>query len=512
MPSRTEARNPWLFVPSAYFAEGLPYILINSVSVILYKNMGVSNAEIAFWTSWLYLPWVIKMLWGPMVDMYGTRRSWVIYTQLIMACCLAAAALSLSGERFFAISLLTFAVGAFISATHDIATDGFYMLALTRENQAFFVGIRSMFYRFAMIFGTGFLVFRAGKMQEAGAGAAASWGTMLTISAAFFLALFIYHKFILPYPAEDVPKAKAGPGVILRSIVTLGGYLAAAGLLIWLFTSLHGVWQKLGAAALLVTALVVICRKYLFPYLKFKMAEEGSSFNEAFISYFTQDGIGYIVAFILLYRLAEAMFLKLTQPFLLDAVNKGGLGIPTSEVGIIYGTTGMIALITGGVLGGWLISKYGFRRCLWPMVFALNAPDVFYLYMAYAQPELQKVTLSLGWLANLPLAGEWLAHAAGAGFQIPAGTIPLLVAVEQFGYGAGMTAFMVYLMMICRGKYKTAHFAISTGIMALGMMVPGMISGKLQEALGYRHFFLAVCFLTIPGILVIFKLPIKDEE
>ena len=491
MISKAETRNPWFFVPSTYFAEGLPYILINSVSVILYKNMGVSNSDIAYWTSWLYLPWVIKMLWGPMVDMYATRRKWLVYSQLIMACCLAAAALSLAGKHFFAISLLTFAIGAFVSATHDIATDGFYMLALTKEDQALFVGIRSMFYRFAMIFGTGFLVYRAGRIQEATGDVTGSWSIMLTISALLFLVLFLYHRFMLPYPANDVPKAKAEPRQLWNSLGMLTGYLAAAGLLIWLFNSLRGMWEKLGTAALLAVALILVCRRYLFPYLKGKMAEEGNSFNEAFVSYFTQDGIGYIVAFILLYRLAEAMLLKLTSPFLLDAVEKGGLGISTSDVGIIYGGTGMIALIVGGILGGWLISRYGFRRCLWPMVFALHVPDVFYLYMAYAQPVLRQVTL-------------W-------GHNIPFGPVPLLVAAEQFGYGIGLTAFTMYLIMICKGKYKTAHYAISTGIMALGMMIPGMISGKLQEAVGYKHFFLAVCLLTIPGILVIFRLPIRDE-
>jgi len=504
MISKAEKRNAWLFVPTTYFAEGLPYILINSVSVIIYKNMGVSNAEMAFWTSWLYLPWVIKMLWGPMVDMYGTRRSWVVYTQLILACCLGASALSFAGQHFFAVSLLSFAAGAFISATHDIAVDGFYMLALTKEDQAFFVGIRSMFYRFAMIFGTGFLVFRAGKLQEAGNTAAASWGTMLTISAVLFLALFVYHKFMLPYPAEDVPKAKFR----FSGILPLFGYLAAAGAVIGLFTSLSGVWPKLAAAAALLAALFYACRVYIFPKLRSKMAEEGNSFNEAFISYFTQSGIGYIIAFILFYRLAEAMLLKLTQPFLLDAVSAGGLGLPTAEIGIIYGITGMIALIAGGILGGWFISKYGFRRCLWPMVFTLHIPDVFYLYMSYAQPPLSFLNLDLTALASLPLLEAKFA----APFQFPWGTVPLLVAAEQFGYGIGLTAFTVYLMMICKGKYKTAHFAISTGIMALGMMVPGMISGMLQQAVGYRHFFLAVCILTIPGILVIFKLPIKDGD
>ncbi len=492
MIAKAEKRNPWSFIPTTYFAEGLPYIIINSVSVILYKNMGVSNAEMAFWTSWLYLPWVLKMLWGPMVDMYGTRRSWVVYTELIMAACLGASAFSLGGQHFFAVSLLSFAAGAFISATHDIAVDGFYMLAQTPEDQALFVGIRSMFYRFAMIFGTGFLVFRAGKMQEAGLTAAASWSVMLGVSALIFVVLAVYHMFLLPHPAEDQPKAKAEPAAILRSLAALAIYLAAAGLLIWLFNNLPGVWLKLGASAVLTAALGFACRKYLFPCLKGRMAEEGNSFNEAFVSYFTQDGIGYIIAFILLYRLAEAMLLKLTQPFLLDAVNKGGLGLPTAEVGIIYGTIGMVALVVGGILGGWFVSRYGFRRCLWPMVFALHVPDVFYLYMSYAQPALSQLAVF--------------------GHSLPWGPVPLLVAAEQFGYGIGFTIFTMYLIMVSKGKYKTAHYAISTGIMALGMMVPGMLSGILQEAVGYRHFFLAVCLLTIPGILIIFKLPIRDEK
>ena len=319
MFSKAENRNPWYFVPSTYFAGGLPYILINSVSVIIYKNMGVSNAEILLWTSWLYLPWVIKSL--------GTHgyvrhtRGWAVYTQLIMACCLGASAFSFTGQHFFAISLLSFAAGAFVSATHDIAVDGFYMLALSKPDQAFFVGIRSMCYRFAMIFGTGFLVFRAGKLQEAGKSAAASWGTMLTISALLFLALFLYHKFMLPYPAEDLPKAKFKPA----SLGMPAANLAAAGLIIALFYNLHGVWEKIGTAAVLVAALVFAWKRYLFPRLKSRIAEEGNSFNEAFVSYFTQEGIGYIVAFILFYRLAEAMLLKLTQPFLLDAAEKGGL-------------------------------------------------------------------------------------------------------------------------------------------------------------------------------------------
>ena len=487
--TKAKQKNPWFFIPTLYFAEGLPYILINTASVILYKNMGVPNSDIAFWTSWLYLPWVIKMLWGPMVDTFGTRRGWIFWTQISMAGCLAAAALSLAGTHFFAMSLVMFALGAFVSATHDIAADGYYMLALTKEDQAFFVGIRSTFYRLAMIFGTGFLVFRAGKMQEAGMTAAASWGTMLLVSAAIFALIAIYHRFMMPYPDDDFAKAKAEPAIIMKSAGMLAVYLLLAALVIALFVCLKGVWAKLSAAAALVAVLIAVYKLILAP--KLKNTKEGD-FNAVFAEYFSQKGIGWIIAFILLYRLGEAVLGKMTSPFMLDPVSAGGLGLPTSQVGIIYGTIGILGLVLGGILGGWLISKYGFRRCLWPMVIALNGPDLFYLYLAYCQPSVEQTALF--------------------GMQIPNLLVSSLVFIEQFGYGVGFTAFTVYLMLICRGNYKTAHYAISTGIMALGMMIPGMLSGMLQEAVGYKMFFLIVCILTVPGMLVIFKLPMPADE
>lgn len=485
-----EKRTPWSFVPTLYFAEGLPYVIINTASVVMYKNMGVSNSDIGFWTSWLYLPWVIKMLWGPMVDTYSTRRNWILWTQVLMGLCLGAAALSLTGNNYFAMSLIMFAVGAFISATHDISVDGYYMLALTKEEQAFHVGIRSLFYRLAMIFGTGFLVFRAGKMQEAGYSAALSWKIMLSVSGLIFIVVALYHKFILPYPKEDFAKAKADAAELLRSCATLLAYLAAAALLIWAFVSLKTIALKLGFAAFLVLALIAVYRKIIKPRLN-KNAGSEDSFNKVFIEYFSQEKVEWIIAFILLYRLGEAVLLKMTSPFLLDPVSKGGLGLLTSDVGIIYGTIGIIGLVFGGILGGWLISKYGFRRCLWPMVIALNGPDLFYLWLAYVQPAIN--------------------HIYVLGYHIPDLLITSLVFIEQFGYGVGFTAFTVYLMMICKGKYKTAHFAISTGIMALGMMIPGMLSGYIQDAVGYKMFFLIVCLLTIPGMLVIFKIPMKEE-
>ncbi len=399
-----------MFVPTLYFAEGLPYVLINTVSVILYKRMGVDNADIAFWTSWLYLPWVLKMFWAPAVEMSATKRSWVLSMQLAMGLSLFIAAYSLTTTHFFLLSLLAFVACAFISATNDIATDGFYMLALTDKEQAFFVGLRSGFYRLSMIFGSGLLVYLAGSTEVATGNISTSWMLILTFAATLFVLAFLYHRFMLPYPSTDRRGAPVG-------------------------------------------------------------AAETSSLREIIGAYFRQENIVATVAFILFYRLGEAMLLKMVSPFLLDAKNVGGLGLTTSEVGLVYGTVGVLCLVSGGVLGGWLISKFGLRRCIWPMVLVMHLPDLFFVYMAYTQPSLELV-------------------------------YPL-VALEQFGYGLGFTVFTVYLMYTVDSRYKTSHYAISTGIMALGMMFPGMVSGAIQKSVGYGMFFIIVSILTIPGMLTI---------
>ncbi len=417
--ARSASRTPWTFLPTLYFAEGLPYVLINTVSVILYKRMGVSNADIAYWTSWLYLPWVIKMFWGPLVDVHATKRTWLLASQAAMGLCMFAIALSLRTQSFFMLSLAAFLAGAFISATYDIATDGFYMLALTEQEQAFFVGLRAGFYRLAMIFGSGLLVFVAGMLESSSGDLAWSWSTIMIVSGLIFGSAFVYHRFMLPYPASDGARHAAG-------------------------------------------------------------TPNGASFLEVIRAYLRQDRVGVLLAFILFYRLGEAMLLKLVTPFMLDSRAAGGLGLTTEEVGVVYGTVGVLSLVLGGVLGGWLIARYGFRRCVWPMVIIMHLPDLFFVYMAYAQP--------------------------GIGLVYP------LVALEQFGYGLGFTVFTVYLMSSANGKYKTSHYAISTGIMALGMMLPGMKSGSLQEAVGYRTFFIVVCFMTIPGMLTIPFLPRARSE
>ena len=403
-------RNPWSFLPTLYFAEGLPYVLINTVSVILYKRMGIDNERIAFWTSWLYLPWVVKMFWGPVVDMYSTKRTWLLSTQAVMSLCMFVIAFSLRADSFFFLSLAAFCAAAFVSATYDIATDGFYMLALSEKEQALFVGLRAAFYRIAMIFGSGVLVYVAGILEISSGNIAWSWSRVMILSALLFGTAFVYHKFMLPFPVADGSgKTREGP--------------------------------------------------------------MEASFAEVIRAYFRQDRIGIMLAFILFYRLGEAMLLKLVSPFLLDSANVGGLGLDTKDVGLVYGTVGVLCLVLGGILGGWLISRFGFKRCVWPMVIAMHAPDLFFVYLAYTQP------------------GLWLVYP--------------LVAMEQFGYGMGFTVFTVYLMHSAQGRFKTSHYAISTGIMALGMMLPGFLSGWLQQTVGYKMFFIIVCIMTIPGILTI---------
>jgi MFS transporter, PAT family, beta-lactamase induction signal transducer AmpG len=413
--ARVSRRSPWAFIPTLYFAQGIPYVLVNTVSVIMYKKMGVSNEVIGL-TSILYLPWVIKMLWGPLVDSFSTKRNWVLYTQLIMFAFLALVAFSMQMNAYLMISLGCFILAAFTSATHDIAADGFYMLSLDAKEQALFVGIRSTFFRLAMVFGSGLLVMLAGEL-ESSLPIHTTWTVAFGLSSAIFLLVFIYHRFALPYPQTDRAD---------------------------------------------------------------RSAKDKLTFGEIFSSYFKQPKIAAIVIFILIYRLGEAVLIKMAAPFLLDDATKGGLGLPTTSVGFIYGTVGVLGLTFGGILGGWVIARVGLRKCVWPMAVILNLPHVVYIYMAWARPAI-----------------EW---------------VGVLVGIEQFTYGFGFTALMVFMMYISKGPYKTSHFAISTGFMALGMMLPGFVSGYLQTMMGYLNFFILVICLTIPSMAVIFFIPLNEPE
>ncbi len=410
--TKPETRNPWAWVTSLYLAQGIPYVVVMTVSVIMYKRLGISNTDIALYTSWLYLPWVLKPLWSPVVELFRTKRLWIIGMQLIIGASLAAVALTLPLPGFFQYTLAVFWLMAFSSATHDIAADGFYMLALPEHQQAAFVGVRSTFYRIAMITGQGILVVVAGTLETGLEGnIAAAWSITFGILAALFLLFFIYHKFILPYPAVDKPALRDPTQNPVREFLNI------------------------------------------------------------FLLFFKKKGIVAIIAFLLLYRFAEAQLVKLVSPFLLDGRELGGLGLTTSEVGIVYGTIGIIALTLGGLLGGYVVSRHGLRFWLWPMVFIIHSPDLTFVYLSQVLPH-----------------SFLLINAA--------------VAIEQFGYGFGFTAYLMFMILVSEGEHKTAHYAICTGFMALGMMIPGMFSGAVQEWLGYQGFFIWVIISTIPGFLV----------
>ena len=408
---KNEERNPWLWVPSLYLAEGLPYVFVMTVSVIMYKRLNISNAEIALYTSWLYLPWVIKPFWSPVVDLLKTKRFWIVIMQFFIGAGLAGVALTLPTEKFFQYTLAFFWLMAFSSATHDIAADGFYMLGLKQHQQAYFVGIRSTFYRIAMLAGQGLLVILAGQIEKCSGSISYAWMITFFIMAGLFVLFLIYHLFILPYPKSDSPRAK----IQVEHFV--------------------------------------------------------NEFLRTFISFFKKKEIIVIVLFILLYRLAEAQLVKMTSPFLLDSKEVGGLSLSTTQVGIVYGTVGVAALVIGGILGGIVASLKGLKFWIWWMLIAINLPDLVYVYLAATQTS------------NFLL-------------------INICVAVEQFGYGFGFTAFMLYLIYISEGEFKTAHYAIATGLMALGMMLPGMMSGWIQEQVGYLNFFLWVCISTIPAFII----------
>ena len=410
-------RTPWAYIPSLYLAEGFPYIIINTVSVLLYAQLGYPNEQITLWTGWLYLPWVIKMLWSPLVDANSTKRRWLIGAKIAMSavllviaglvCWQAIAAAPTNQWSFFTLSLLGFLIGAFVSATLDIATDGYYLLALTPKQQGYFVGIRTIFYRVAMILGSGLLVSAAGYLTTHGVPAPYHWVVFFGALALFFIGCAIYHAAVLPKPAEDKPS----------------------------------------------------------------QTTQVTAWKEAFAGYFSQENILYILLFILLYRFGEALLEKIVPLFLLKPISEGALGISMQDYGLIKGTLGLGAIIAGNLLGGWLLGKFGFKKCIWPFAVALVLPNIFYVYLANVRPGLT--------------------------------TLATLITLENFGYGLAMMALTVFIMYVSQGKYKTSHYAISTGIMALGMMVPSMLSGKMQQVLGYENFFWVAFVISLVTFAIV---------
>jgi PAT family beta-lactamase induction signal transducer AmpG len=428
--------TPWAWIPSLYFASGLPYVVVMPVSVIMYKRLGISNTDIALYTSWLYLPWVIKPFWSPLVDILRTKRAWITTMQLLIGAGLGGVALTLPTDDFFRNTLAFLWLLAFSSATHDIAADGFYMLGLSKHDQTWFVGIRSTFYRLAMIAGQGLLIMLAGSLESVmqssdnvlasrlgsvvDPGTAQAWAITFYIMAGMFILFFAWHRFALPRPDKDKP-------------------------------TIHDTYAD-------------IMRDFL----------------QTFAAFFRKSQIGLILVFLLLFRFAEAQLAKLAPPFLLDSAELGGLAMSTGEVGFAYGTIGVLMLTLGGLLGGFLAARNGLKYWLLWMVIAINLPNAVYIFLSTMQPD------------NLMI-------------------VNIAIGVEQFGYGFGFAAYMLYMLYISNGAHQTAHYAICTGFMALGMMIPGMFSGWLQELIGYQYFFIWVLIATIPSFIVALLIPLDKS-
>ena len=424
----SKGRTPWLWVPTLYFAEGIPYFIVNVVSVTMFKRMGMGNADLAMYTSLLYLPWVIKPLWSPLVDVVRTKRWWILAMQALLTACFAGLALSLpsrTGEPVgaFTLCLIIFYISAMLSATHDIAADGYYMLALDEHRQSLFVGIRSTFYRIASVFGQGVIVVVAGLLETRYGDIPKAWMVTLLLSSAIFLLVTVWHQFMLPQERSAIPGA-----------------------------------AKESAVA----------------------KEPSRSFLSAFATFFRKPGVWLAIVFMLLYRLPEALSVKMLTPFMLDAPSEGGLGLTTAQSGLVYGTVGVIALTVGGILGGIWSARVGLRKALWPMALALALPCSVYLYMALVQPS-------------------------------DIITIYFCVALDQFGYGFGFTAYMLYMMYFSQGEYSTSHYAVCTAFMALSMMIPGFFAGMLQESLGYAGFFVLVMVCCLATVAVTAILPSRID-
>ena len=577
--------HPWTWIPTLYMAEALPYVAVMTISTIMYKRLGISNTDIALYTGWLYLPWVIKPFWSPFVDLVKTKRWWTVTMQFIIAIAFACIAFTLPTSLFFQLSLAAFWLVAFTSATHDIAADGYYMHALTDHEQSLYVGIRSTFYRIATVAAQGLLVILAGIIEmnsglEPAHLQVKSTPTAITIAdvnssstaetndlhfrfalidqadsaismadyakennvrngfmvsetgkveeqnateSAFSLWIddcfdaftaWVRNSFgeeprhsttlqprtclvgisLSAQPQADAPVVlnmafKSGDQSIsmdaanTRFVFTKDNWNRQAFMPVYVDPKLkgntsatfEGLSGNIPFAWLIVFSVLSVFFFLASIYHQFILPRPASDkpardmtvatiileFINTFRTFFTKKNALVAILFMLLYRLPEAQLVKLINPFMLDPMDKGGLGLSTGDVGIVYGTVGIIGLTIGGILGGIAAAHGGLKKWLWPMVAAITLPNLVYVYLSYAQPE------SL--------------------FVVSAS-----VFVEQFGYGFGFTAYMLYLIYFSEGEHKTAHYAICTGFMALGMMLPGMMAGWLQEAIGYRHFFVWV--------------------
>jgi len=537
---KNNKRSPWAWVPTLYFFEGIPYSIVMITSGLLYKTMGISIASFAFWTSLLYLPWTIKPLWSPYIDVVSTKRNWIVWTQLFLAVAFIAIGIAMPLSFFYPVTLIIFALIAIASASHDIAADGFYMYALDQHNQAFFVGIRSTFYRLAKLTALGLLPVVAGLVLEK-TGLTPVTYTVESVApeehtpfdpSSINIISTGGKPDILVYPEHlKVPVYQAGKSdldsalfyVVLSAtpeegeteVVNINRKSGSKDIDLskkqtgrYEFTSEN--WNEPVAVSVKVNhnltgkttsdfqitagnvafswvvslstmgillLILALYNKFMMPYPEHYGEREKISwtvYTDVFISFFTKPGVVPAMMFFLLYRFGEAQLFRIATPFLIDARISGGLGMTAAQYGIVYGTIGVICLTLGGILGGITAAKFGLKKLIWIMALSMNLPIGIYLYLSYFQP----------------MPGDWIISGA--------------IALEQFGYGFGFTGYMLYMLhYVGESKYKTAEYAIATSLMALGMMLPGMLSGAMKELLGYNHFFIYVMICTIPGLIAI---------
>lgn len=619
----TKNKSPWAWIPTLYFAQGLPYVAVMTISVIMYKRLGISNTDIALYTGWLYLPWVIKPFWSPFIDIIRTKRWWTISMQWILALTFAGVAFTIPAPFFFQLTLAVFWLMGFTSATHDIAADGFYMHALSEHEQSLYVGIRSTFYRIATVAGQGLLVIIAGLI-ETGTGlqpaqlsvtAAPDIPPVLSSIPSRFTQpvdttgtpYFIYTtsqvkvSSIAPTEVNGIPFKTYAEAVrdSVKMLNAINGFVKndnskepsmtpiapdgnnESAFTVWLkkwfgenrettspddniannifvvgvrlnkmpqtdepivlnvthrngdqsikleqnllstrFEFTRDNWNKtaylffevdhkikeqteatfIGASGNITFAWIVVFlslsafffavavyHSWILPHPASDSHESTHSASEimkefvlTFVSFFKKEQIWIAIAFMLLYRLPEAQLVKLISPFLLDPIDKGGLGLSTGEVGLVYGTVGIIGLTIGGIIGGMVAARGGLKKWLWPMAWSMSLTCLTFIYLSYFPASSLLV-------------------------------INICVFIEQFGYGFGFTAYMLYLIYFSEGRHKTAHYAICTGFMALGMMLPGMAAGWLQETIGYRHFFIwtVICCVATIGVCAFVKIDPK---
>jgi len=442
-PSADKKRNTAVWVSVVYFAEGFPYTIVNLMSVIFLKDLGASNELIGL-TSFLYLPWTLKGLWGPMVDIYSTKRTWILTAEIFCTFLFVLLAFGALSSHAIAASIVVFALIAFVSATHDIAIDGFYLDALDRGQQAFYVGVRSTTYKLAWLAGNGGLVFLAGYLAD----------EHLVITNPDGSRIFQDIRFAVLGNAFSIHPLEFGWAVAF-------GVAAIAFLFVYFF------------------------QLWYLPHPKAFVQEQGRDgaaigFFESFRTYFTQYRIGWIVTYVLIFRLGDALMLKMAPPFLMDNGAKGGLTLSTSEMGILYGTVGVIFLLAGGILGGFVIAKQGLKKWIWPTAILQNSAIVLYWLLAKYRPGI-----------------EW---------------VYVVNSFEQFSYGLGVSAYTVFLMRTVRPEFKASHYAITTAFMAAGILLPGIVSGYLQVWIGYENYFLMSFLAAIPGLATIYFLPLEDKE